>query len=179
MSTLPKVTLPPEAAELGEVRASCDSRESGMIHYIVIGVICVLLGIAAFFVPEFIEGKTPQDEQGARVMFAVFGVLLIVVGLVMSLAVLLVTPHAIFLMDNGVVWATQKKSKMVPWNKISKVQVFEFYEHRFADPKLNVIIHAGDVGKLRFSTHYAGEPEQVLEGISAEVENVEFKPFQP
>lgn len=160
-------------------QASCGPKEHGMKHYTVVAVICLLLGVVSTVFPHVVEGNTPQDTQSAIMMCTAFGALLIGLGLVIVLSDAFSKEQVIHLFGGGLLRQVGGKTFEYPWAEIDKVVIAEDFEHRNAAMKLRVLVCGADRRKFRFTSHFEGNADAIINAIKGRVEHLEYIKFKP
>jgi len=166
------------SSKLGKLLATCGPGESGMLHYAIIGIGCFLVGIGSFVAPFVMKVNAPaKDEQAFFVMAMIFGGVLTLLGLLMVILPLF-GKASISLHAQGIARETRSKRKEYSWNEIANVELYEFFEHRNADRKLNVVVVLKTGKKIYFSSHFHGDAKKVIKGLR-KIFNPSVVPFQP
>ena len=83
----------------------------------------------------------------------------------------------IFAFEHGIVERRGSKDRQLAYSTVKEVKLFEWYEHRFAEPATNVVIFPETGKDIRFSSLLSGDTRGVILCLRTNVARVEDIPF--
>jgi hypothetical protein len=168
---------PASLPEFGAFIAKCGPQEAGLNHYLVFGVIALVVGILCVLAPTTFLNPKPADEAAVRGFMWIFGGLATIAGLGMVSRPLFGQKREILLFERGIVERIGAISYGIALDEIEQLRVQEWYEHRFAPRTFNVRAKVRGDRELSFSSALRGESERIIAYLAEHVEQTEMVPF--
>ena len=170
----------PAAPELGNFIGQCGPKESGRFHYYVIGFGCLILAIASFIAPyTFLPPQKPDHESGLKIITALAVLFFLGLSGLLILLPVFTKPQVVFLFENGLIDRKGDVDRKISLADVTKMRIFEWYEHRFADRELNIRLEIADQKDMLFGSALQGDAEKIIAYLKTKIKDQVFKPFQP
>jgi hypothetical protein len=159
----------------GRLIGKSGPKMSGQLHYYVMGGLSITVGIAVMIWPQVAPGAA-DPATASKVGLWLGGGLMLFGGALIALK-LCQSPQIVSLYDDRLEEDSGSKLRTIPLGQIARLQLQEFYEHRFAPQTFLVTVHMIGDRKLKFSTALGGDADLIVRCLADIATDVEVREF--